>query len=296
MDIRSILWPALLTIAIHKREARWTLGRGGAIASCGRVPLAPGLVNDGVISDPAAGGSLLRAAPDFPRRRRVRVVIALPAQRSVFRTIEVPAVRGKAFDELAGREVRREMPMLADHAYVSWARTGERDGTAHLFIVGVARDVLDSHVEAVQAAGLRPYLADLRVVAAARAAGGPDCIIAHIEEEESEIAIVRDGVPAIVRFVAMSAPCGSSAWLEQVAEELARTVKFYHDAHRDDESFEALAISMAGGAAQQAALGGGVAAATGHRVQVVQLRLPDSPDDAAGFAANVGLALKERAA
>ncbi|MHB8376649.1 MAG: type IV pilus biogenesis protein PilM [Dehalococcoidia bacterium] len=297
MNLRSILRQPLLTIAIHEREARWTLGHAGVIATCGRVRLAPGLVSDGVILEPATAGAVLRAAPDFPGRGRMQVVIALPAQRSVFRTIEVPAVRGRAFDELAEREVRREMPMLAENAYVSWKRTGEGDGKVQLFVVGVARDVLDSHVAATHEAGLHPFSADLRVIAAARAAGAPDCIIANIEDEESEIAIVRGGVPAIVRVVAMSAPRGSSSWLEQVAEELARTVKFYRDAHRDDQVFDALPISMVGGAAQQAALGGDVATATGHSVEVAELLLAVAAEaDAASFAVNVGLALKERAA
>jgi Tfp pilus assembly PilM family ATPase len=297
MNLRSLLRQPVLAVAIHDSEARWTLGRPGRVTAVGSVPLPPHFVDDGVIVDPAAAGEALRAAPGFPGRRRMRVVAALPAQRSVFRTLELPALRGKQFTEMAEREIRREMPMLADNAYVSWTRTTEHEGKVRVFVIGVARDVLDSHIATLRAARLTPVAADLRVIAAARAVAEPDCIIAHLESEEIELAIFRSGVPAIVRYVAMSASVDDPAWGQQLTEELVRTLKFYRDSHRDEVEVDAFPISLVGGAAPQALFSAGLAAQTGHEVTMPQLRIPIRPDsDTARFAANVGLALKDLAA
>ena len=297
MNIRALLRQPILTLAIHDLEARWTIGGRGHIRRSGRVPLADELVDDGVVRDPAAVGAALRASPGFRGSTRVQAVVALPAQRSVFRQMELPALRGKQFDELAEREIRREMPMLADNAYVSWKCTGENDGKAQVFVVGVARDVLDSHVAAAREAGLQPYAVDLRVVAAARAVGHADCIVAHTEPNEIEIGIFRDAVPAIVRHVVMATATTDPAWHAQLGEELARTLKFYRDSHRDDAVVTRLPISFVGGVAQQAILSEGLSAATGHDVALPPLELAVAPaEQATAFAANVGLAMKELAA
>ncbi len=297
MNLRSILRQPMLTVAIHEREARWTLGGSGRITASGQVQLPPGFVDDGVILDSAAAGLVLRETRDFPGSRRMQVALALPAQRSVLRQLELPPLRGKQFAELVQREIRREMPMLADNAYVSWQRTGDRDGKAIVFVVGLARDVVDSHVAAVRAAGLQPVAADLRIIAAARAIGQRDAIVACIEDEEIEVGIFRDGVPAIVRYVAMSAPCGEPAWTAQLAEELNRTIKFYRDSHREERFIDRVPVSLIGGAARQAILGEGIAEAIGHAVEMPQLVVPMEPEErAVRFAVNAGLAVKREAA
>ncbi len=297
MNLRKLLRQPLLTVAFHEREVRWTIGNPGAISSSGRVPLPPGMVNDGLVVDSAAAGIVLRESPGFAGKGRMQVAIALPAQRSVFRQLEIPALSGKQFTELVEREIRREMPMLAENAYVSWKRTGERDGKALIFVVGVARDVLDSHSAAAWAAGLHPQSADLRVIAAARAVGAADSIIAHVEDLEVELGIFRDGVPWIIRNIAMTSPCGEQSWIDQLIAELGRTLKYFRDSHRDDTTIDSVPVSFVGGSARFAVMATDIAAATGHEVAMPALRLNITPEqETSAFASNIGLALKDLAA
>jgi Tfp pilus assembly PilM family ATPase len=199
-------------------------------------------------------------------------------------------------DELIEREVRREMPVVAEHAHISWAIGAERDGAVSVFVVGAARDVLDSHVAAVRAAGVTPDAVDLRVIAAARALGAGDAIIAYVEDTEVEIAVFRGGVPSVIRHVTMTSGM-DDAWNDQLAAELARTLKFDRDSHRNDDVIGALPISFVGGAARRAILGEQVASATGHAVAMPPLLSFVSPEDqTVCYAANIGLALKEIAA
>ena len=225
----------------------------------------------------------------------MQVMLALPAQRTVFRVLELPRVEAKKFDEMVDREIRRELPMLSENAHISWKRVPDRDGKAFVFVVGVARDVLDSHVAAAKAAGLHPQSADLRVIAAARAIGVPNCVVASVEDDEVEIAIFRDGMPNIVRHVDMVED--PAEWSRQLADELARTLKFYRDTHRDDDLAANIPISFVGDAAQRAMLAPEIREQTGHPSEMPQLRLIVSPEqETPAFAANVGLALKDIAA
>lgn len=297
MNLRKLLRQPLLTVAFHEREVRWTIGQPGAIAESGRVPLPPRMVNDGLVADASAAGVVLRESPGFAGRGRMQVAIALPAQRSVFRQLEIPMLPGKQFDELVEREIRRELPMVVENAYVSWQKTGERDGNAVVFVVGVARDVLDSHTAAAWAAGLRPQSADLRVIAAARAVGATDAIIAHVEDLEVELGIFRDGVPSIIRNIAMASPCGDPAWTEQLTSELGRTLKYFRDSHRDDTLLDGVPVSFVGGSARFAVMADGIAASIGHEVAMPPLRLSTMPEqETTAFASNIGLALKDLAA
>lgn len=298
MNLRSLLRQPVLTVAFHDTEARWTLGPAQRVKSAGSVPLPHGMVADGVIAEPAAVARVLREADDFPGTWRMQTVAALPAQRSVFRMIEMPHIRGKGFDEFASREIRREMPMVAENTHVSWQLVDAADGTARVLVVGVARDVLDSHVAALQAAGLTAVSADLRIIAAARSIGRPHAVIVHLEDQDVELGAFDNGVPTIVRYVAMSALCGEPDWVEQLTQELNRALKFYRDSHREDTNQTAtLPICLVGGAARLGGLADAIAGATGHAVLTPALAL-DVPvkQDSLRFAANIGAAMKDLAA
>jgi Tfp pilus assembly PilM family ATPase len=285
-------------VAFHPNGVRWTVGSRGAVSRSGRVRFGDGTIVDGVIVHPDIAGRTLRDAPDFPGTFRMQVGLALPAQRTLFRVLEVPSVKDSQLSELVMREIRREMPMLNDNAYVSWKRIADvPGGAARVFVVGTARDIMDSHVAAAKAAGLQPQTADLRIVSAARAIGEPDCVVANVEEDEAELAIFRDGLPVIVRHVTLGSIGGVGEWSRQLAEELTRTLKFYRDTHRDDALADELPISFVGDAARQAMLAPEIAEVTGRAVEMPALRLMVFPEaDTIGFAANVGIALKDIAA
>lgn len=296
MNIRAILRQPVLTIAFYDEEVRWTLGRGASISGAGRVALPPGIVSDGVVVDAAALARSVRES-EFPGNSRMQTVLALPAVRSVFRQMEIPHVQGKAFNEFALREIRRELPTVADHTYVNWRLAESSDGKARIFIIGVARDVLDSHLKAVEELGLTPVSADIRVIAAARAVGKPTVVVAQIEDQEVEIAVFTSGLPSIVRSVAMRAPCGEPDWTEELTQELNRALKFYRDSRRDDTGATAIPICVAGGAARVPGITAAIAQSTGHEVTFPTLTatLPGAADPLR-FASNVGAAMKDLAA
>jgi Tfp pilus assembly PilM family ATPase len=297
VNIRALLRQPVLTLAFYAGEARWTLGQPGHLSAAGRVPLPAGLLSDGVLLDPALAGRLLREAPDFPGHARMQVLVALPAHRSVLRQLSVPPLRGKLLDQLIEREIRRELPVLAEGAHVAWQITARGEKRAEVFVVAVARDVLESHLVTLREAGLPPLAFDLAIIAAARATGEGDCVVATVDEHEAELAIFLRGVPVIVRCVSLVEPAGRPEGAAQLAEEVERTLKFFRDSHKDDPLPADAPIALLGSAAHSAALAGRIAEVTGRAAAPPPLLLAVTPpQEAAAFAVNAGLALKELAA
>jgi Tfp pilus assembly PilM family ATPase len=298
VNLRSLLRQPVLTVAFHETEARWTVGRGRRISSAGRVRLVPGMIVDGVIAAPADVAALLHDDAFFAGTGRMQTVAVVPAQRCIIRQIDVPHVTGKAFDEFVVREIRRELPMIGEHTHVSWRVVDTAEGTARVFVVGVARDVLDSHIDTLKEVGLTPMSADLRVIAAARSVGRPRVVIVHLEDQEVELGVFERGTPSIVRVVSMTAPCGEPAWTDQLTQELNRALKFYRDSQRHSgEDAATIPVCIVGGAARVAGVADAIRSATGHEVVGASpgIELPPA-QDALRFAANVGAAMKDLAA
>jgi hypothetical protein len=257
------------------------------------VAISHGLIADGVILDPERAGAALRGAAEFPGSGRMRVVLGVPANRTVIRTLSLPRVDKKKFAELVEREIRRELPMLADNAHVTWETVAQHETTTDVFVLGVARDVLESHAAAARAAGLHAVSADLRIVAAARSVGLPDCVIANIEPRELEIGVFRNGTPEIIRTITASRDEG---WHAHVAEELARTLKFYRDS-RQNQTIVDMPVTCTGAEAPNVVISGLIPAAVERDAQMLPLRLAIEPEpESIRYAANVGLALKDLAA
>jgi hypothetical protein len=295
MNFRRFTRQPVLTLVCYSDAARWSLGPAGQVHQAGEVPLPEGLVSDGIVHQPAAVAKLLREDGAFPGSPRHRVVLGIPANRTVLRQLSVPPIDEKRLDELVQREIRRELPMLHENAHVSWTSVARSADRITIFVAGVAKDVLASHVATAHAAGLSPESADLRIVAAARALDVPDAIVAHAEGTELEVAVVRRGVPVIVRTVTSIG--GRDAWPSQVAEELTRTIKYYRDSHRaDDMPSTALPVAFTGAASADLVIGG-IGSMLEQEVSMPQpiLHLPDE-SRAARFSVNAGLAMKELAA
>jgi len=76
-------------------------------------------------------------------------------------------------EETISREARKEMPISPETLYLSWQSVPADDSLQRIYVLGVPRDLVDAHVEALQAARLVPYVMDLKPLAdAARRLSG----------------------------------------------------------------------------------------------------------------------------
>ena len=222
------------TVVVESTDIRYLITRGGQVHRWGSVPLPAGLVVEGRVTDPPALGRLL---DDLFRREslgRERAIISISGMRSIARLFALPKLQASLMEEAVAREARKEMPISPESLYLSWQAIPAGDALQRVFVLGVPRNLVDSHVQALQAAQIAPYVMDLKPLALIRAVGRPEAIIANLEQDMLEIVVVVDFVPAIMRTIALEGEGrDSEGKVERLVSELAQTVGCYNEGHSE---------------------------------------------------------------
>jgi len=282
------------TVAVESTDVRYITTRGGQVHRWGSVPLPAGLVVEGRVTDPPALGRLL---DDLFRREslgRERAIISISGMRSIARLFALPKLQASLMEEAIAREARREMPVSPESLYLSWQAVSDDEALQRIFVLGVPRDLMDSHVRALQAAQITPYIMDLKPLALIRAVGQPEAIIANLEQDMLDIVLVVDFVPAIMRTLALdSKGLDAKARIERLLGELARTVAGYNEDHSEAPLREATPVYLTGRHLATPEAADMVRAGLDRTVERPASPLP-APESlpAAEYMTNLGLAMK----
>lgn len=224
----------VITLAIEPTDVRLLTLRGGKVDRWFSVDLPPGLVVEGLITNAVEMGKILDAlftAHNLPRKQ---VITSLSAMRSIPRLLTLPKLQASLMEEAISREARKEMPVSLESLYLSWQSMPGAGEQQRIYVVGVPREMIDAQVRALQAAGIPPFVMDLKPLALIRAVGQQEAIIVCLEDGLLDIVIVIDYLPAIMRtFSFEKEGLDALGQLERLLEELTQTVRFYNDSHRE---------------------------------------------------------------
>ena len=294
LNLPASLMRRTVTLNVESRDIRVLVARGDSVLSWRDVPLEPGLVKDGVIADPQAVGTALKAVLDSLPVSGAKLIASITGFRSIARVLELPKMSPDMLEEAVTREAKREMPVPLEDIYLSWQSLGANDGHERVFALGVPRDILDPLLKAMTVAKRQLAAIDIKPLALARAANRDEAIIADVEPGSADIVLVTRGVPVIMRTVVErdGGPEGDER-VQRFREEVARTVKFYNDTHRQEPIEPSTPIFLTGSMAELA-MTGPLEALTQYPVESLSPPL-DCPLDLPmhSYAVNVGLALKE---
>jgi type IV pilus assembly protein PilM len=149
------------------------------VAGYGVASLPTGVYHEGEVTDAEALGDALKAL--FSERKLSRDVrLGIANQRVAVRTLFLPPI--ESAEELATAirfRAQDEIPMPLEQAVLDWEVIGHRAGDTgerqvEVVVVAARRDMLDTHLEALQRAGLRPAGIDLSAFAMIRALADED--------------------------------------------------------------------------------------------------------------------------
>jgi Tfp pilus assembly PilM family ATPase len=289
-----ILQQSSVTLHIESDSVRLLAAKQDRVLEWGLERLPPGLVHDGVISDPAAVGSHVEALLGRHRSAGGRLVLGLSAQRSVPRFLEFPLLTGKLLEEAVQREMKREAPLPLDQMRLAW-QTLDADGArTRVFALAVPRDAIEQHIAALKATNRSAHSIDSKPLALVRAVGQPEALIADLEPDSIDVVVVRDCVPVIIRTVGLRPDVAADEKVRRLGEELTRTVKFYTDTHRDDQLPYSTPVFVTGSLANDVATSGVIESSVAHPVAPLAPAIECPPDlPLATYMVNIGLALKE---
>lgn len=284
-----------VTLTIESGHLRYLTTKGGKVERWGKVALEPGLVAEGMVTNALEVGKSIDALFTAEKLQRKRVTTAISGQRSIPRLLALPKLQASMLAEAISREARKEMPIALDSLYLSWQSMPGVGEQQRVYVVGIPREIIDGQVRALQAGGITPYVMDLKPLALIRAVKKQEAIIVNLEQDELDITLVVDYLPAIMRtFSLQNENLERTGMLTRLVNELSQTVRFYNDSHRGTPIKPATPCFATGELLDDRESLGQLQNLLERQVERAQSPLP-CPDDfpAMAYMVNVGLAMKK---
>jgi type IV pilus assembly protein PilM len=290
----SLLQRRTITLNIEAQSVRLLLAKGNRASAWREMSLEPGLVKEGVIGDPEAVGLALKDLLDSQRLLGGRLVASVTGIRSITRMLELPPMSPQMMEAAVVREAKREMPVAMEDIYLSWQPLEVSNGHQRIYALGVPRDIVDPLLRAIALAKRQAYAVDIKPLALARAINRQEAVIADLERGSADIVVMTRGIPAIMRTVVSRSEEDSEDRIDRFRGELARTIKFYNDTHRQEPLPLSTPIFLTGSLAEEAGAAEPLEDAAQYSIQPLTPLLECPPDlPIPSYAVNIGLALKE---
>jgi len=288
-----------VTVNIEKRSLRLLTVKAGEVQKWGEVPLEPGLVENGLVRDPAQVGLALETLFREQKVRKKGVITSLTVigLGSTSQILDLPKMNPNLLADAVAREARRAMPVPVDELYLSHQVIGEKGNMQQVYVLGAPRDLVDAHITAFQMAGIQLKAMDLKPLALVRAINQSDAVIADLENESFYIILVKDAVPDITRSAVLHREgLDPQQKARRLVEEVIRTIDFYNHSHPDKLLEPTVPVFLTGELTGMPSVNETIRAETGYTVEMPSppLAYPEAlplPQ----FMVNIGLALKKEA-
>jgi len=284
-----------VTLNIGATSIRLLFVKGRQVKKWGSMPLAPGLVRDGLILQPKAVGATIDALFKSTKAPKEWVITSLTGLSFTYRTLSLPRMKPALLEEAIQRGARKEIPLPLEQLYLSWQAIGDKHNELDFFVLGVPRNLVDAVIQTLAEAAIKPCAMDLKPLALARAANRGDALIVSLEPDCFDIVVVANGIPTIMHTITPRGE-GSSPEdnIRRLTDELSKTVKFYDSSHPESPLSRTTPLLLTGELSADATTGKLVQAGTEYPVESLTPPL-EFPSDlpVALYAANMGLALKK---
>ena len=284
----------IVAISIEGTDLRLLYFSGKSVESWDSVAFDPQILKVGQVADPAGLAAVIQNAFEGRDVTRAQVVCAMPGLRSVSRIITVPKVSKKELASVVPREVNKLMTISEDDNFLHWQPVATAEDKMDIFVLAVPKEPLNTFMEALNLAAIKPAALDLKPLALARAINQKDAIIACGESNSMELVIVVDDVPVLVRSVFLGEGTVTQDYaVGRISDELGRTILTYNEINKEHPLDPEVPIYLCGASAGGVPFALNVAALTGRTVQPLEPPLPLPPNfPIADFMVNVGLLLK----
>jgi type IV pilus assembly protein PilM len=289
----------IATVSIQQTSVRLLTVEGGEVRKWAQLPLEPGLIEKGLVRDPAQVGLALETIFREQNASKERVVASLTVigLGSTSQIFDLPKMRPNLLADAVNREARRAMPVPVDELYLTYQVLDEKDGMQQVYVLGAPRDLVDAQITAFQMAGIRLQAMDLKPLALVRAIDREDTVIADLESESFHVIVVKDAIPDITRSAVLH---GGGLDPQQKAlrlvEELTRTIDFYNHSHPEKQLPPTVPVFLTGELLNTPAVRDIIQSQVGYSIEAPSppLTYPQTLP-ISQFMVNIGLALKKGA-
>jgi len=267
----------LLAVSLEGSSLRLLSFSGGSPEYWGSVPFPPRLLRNGYVGDAEGLGDLLISTLRSRSLLPARLFCSFPGLAALTRILKLPPLRGVDLEGVVVRETRRQMAVSPESHHIFWQALPGKD-VQRVFVAACPREALQSLLAVFGRGGLKLERLDLRALALARCVRRKDALLVHVEGDSVELAVVREGFPAVTRSVSLGdEPLPAEQTSARVVEEMGRTVNFYSESYAESLG-EDVPIYLTGGLAGLPGLAEELTRATGHTIAPLESPLPLPPD------------------
>ncbi len=185
-----------------------------AITNFGGVALPAGAVREGEVVDPQAVAGAIRELVGAAKLKQKRVHLGIANQRVVVRQIDLPWMEEAELRSSLPFQVQEFIPIPVEEAELDYHVLEEIDSEdggrlLRILLVAAHRDMVASHLEAAEAAGLKPISVDLNPFAILRTVAGPSAlssgseVVVDVGAGVTDIVVHEGGVPEFVRILVL---------------------------------------------------------------------------------------------
>jgi len=285
----------IVTLFIRDTSVNLLAMKGKRVVRWARLPLEPGLVEQGVIREETQVADKIKELLRLEKVSAGKVIAGMSGMNSLYRLITLPEMPEAILAEAVRREAKRVLPVSLDEVYLSFQTVPSGKGEKRLFLATYPRNMTDALLRTMRQAGLDPYLMDLAPLALARIPDESRAIIVSSRAEHADIIVIEERLPQLIRVLSLPSEAKSlSERLSAISEELTRTVMFYNSSHLEKPLASSVPLFVVGELAEAPDSWPSLVGRFGFPVSPLPLPI-EYPE---GFPANdlmvnIGLALKE---
>jgi type IV pilus assembly protein PilM len=285
----------ITTLFINDKSIRLMVTSGRRISKLAEVPLDMDLES---VSDEDKESELVEKIKHLFSANKIspnRFIFGMSGLHCLSRPVVLPLLPRAMQEEAMTREAKRLLPVPPEQLHISWQIVSSDESHMLAFIIAMPRQATDNLLRALERAGLRPYMMDIKPLALARLIKEETAILIDVQESEFDIVILSDGFPQPMRTVSFSGESLSyGEKLSIIKDELRRTVQFYNSNNPEKTLPEEVTVYISGEIAENPDSYGSISQELGYPIAPLTspLKCPKQLDPS-HYLVNVGLALKE---
>jgi type IV pilus assembly protein PilM len=276
-------------------SAIWVLTTKGRQAQkWANMPLAPGLVKDGVILDEDAMANKVNELWRTQKIGTGRVIAGISGINCLYRLLTLPELSRELLPEAVTREAGRVLGIPLEQLYLSWQTLPSLRGEILVYLVASPKNSVDALISTLRKAGLNPYLMDLKPLALARTITEPRAIIIDLQPANFDIVVVADSIPQVARSLPLTQQVPLEEKATVIKKELDRAITFYNSSHVDNPIDASVPLLVSGELTEQQDAWKTLIGKQNRPVQALSLPVQTPENFPLGqYVTNIGLALKE---
>ncbi|RLC96965.1 MAG: hypothetical protein DRI40_01625 [Chloroflexi bacterium] len=296
MTFVSTLGRKTVTLDISSRAIRLLLMSAKRVEKFASAPLEPGLIEDGLITDPLALGTKVKGLMRSSGISGNRVVASVNGTYSVYRVLNLSEEAREPQDEKVLDMAVSAMPVAAEQLYISYQVMPDGQGRQTAFVVGLPRDIVDAEVQGLRAVGVNPYILNLKGLALWKLVQLGHGVIVNMEADSLDVVLMAGGFPQVIRTVPVQDNCDLEDRIDRVVRILRQTDGVYGSRQVRRKAEVDTPLVLAGPLADDPAVVGALRRVAQYAILplLVPVEYPVSMP-VSHYAVNIGLALRQGA-